>query len=293
MAGLVKLFKQKWNGPMEPTESFAGRTIVVTGSNTGLGFEAALKFVNLGASKVILAVRSVQKGEDARRLIERSTGRRHCVEVWPLDMTDYSSIQSFADRAHKLERLDIAVLNAGVFSANFNIDRYGWERTVQVNTLSTTLLALLLLPKLKASQTSSSTPVLEFVSSGTHKMTTWSDEARAAEKPMDYFNQQTHFSANKQYAASKVFLMCALPHIANLATPVDSKPTVNVTSVCPGACKSSLGRDYIRWWAKPLIWLFFALFFRSASQGARTLVSGTTLGEKGNAAFWQHDKLQE
>ncbi|KAF5988825.1 retinol dehydrogenase 12 [Fusarium bulbicola] len=64
-----------------PTTSFQGQTIIVTGSNTGLGLEAARHFVRLDAELVILAVRSLEKGEAAKASIEASTKRKNVVQV--------------------------------------------------------------------------------------------------------------------------------------------------------------------------------------------------------------------
>lgn len=96
----------------EPTKSFAGQTVVVTGSNTGLGREAARHFVRLDAAKVILAVRSIKKGEDAQTDIEQTTGKKGVVEVWQLDMANYDSVTAFAKRCESLDRLDVVMENA-------------------------------------------------------------------------------------------------------------------------------------------------------------------------------------
>lgn len=96
----------------EPEKSFAGQTIIVTGSNTGLGLEAARHFVRLNASKVILAVRTIKKGEDAKSSIEQTTGRTGVVEVWQLDMANYESVKQFAKRCEGLDRLDVVLENA-------------------------------------------------------------------------------------------------------------------------------------------------------------------------------------
>jgi NAD(P)-dependent dehydrogenase (short-subunit alcohol dehydrogenase family) len=65
-----------------PTSNFGGQTVVVTGSNTGLGLEAARHIVRLGADKVILAVRNTSKGEAAAQDILASTkARKNVVEV--------------------------------------------------------------------------------------------------------------------------------------------------------------------------------------------------------------------
>jgi NAD(P)-dependent dehydrogenase (short-subunit alcohol dehydrogenase family) len=85
-------------------------------TQVGLGFEAALKFAQCDADRVVLAVRSIAKGEQAQKEIERRTGRKGCISVWKLDMADYASIQAFAKRADtELDHLDIAVLNAGEY----------------------------------------------------------------------------------------------------------------------------------------------------------------------------------
>jgi hypothetical protein len=68
-----------------PSQSFNGQTVIVTGSNTGLGLEAARHFTRLGASKVILAVRSISKGQEAQKSIEQTTHRLGVCEVWQLD----------------------------------------------------------------------------------------------------------------------------------------------------------------------------------------------------------------
>jgi NAD(P)-dependent dehydrogenase (short-subunit alcohol dehydrogenase family) len=60
--------------PADPVVSFVGKTILVTGANTGLGFQAAVKYAALGASSLILAARSLQKGEAAKNEIVRRTG---------------------------------------------------------------------------------------------------------------------------------------------------------------------------------------------------------------------------
>lgn len=209
-------------------------------------------------------------------------------------MMSYDSIRSFAERVtSELDKVDIAIMNAGVAFATYATSIYGWERTLQVNTISTTLLALLLLPKLRASSSTDHKSTLEFISSGLHSLVKWTDEEKAAKQPLDLFNQKQTFSPNKQYASSKLFFMCALSHIAKLAeAPGTNEPEVYVTSVCPGLTQSNLARDALRWWLMPLFWIAGFLFMRTAEQGARTYVSGATLEHRGHGQFWQHDKIK-
>lgn len=155
-----------------PQNDFSGQIIIVTGANVGLGREAARHFVRLNAKKVILACRDTTKGEDARADITRSTGRDDVVEVWPLDLSSFDSVREFCRRAADLERVDVVVENAGVAVVSPSADLVeGYERTITVNVISTFLMALLLLPKLRRTALRFNTqPRLVVVSSEAHFM---------------------------------------------------------------------------------------------------------------------------
>ena len=74
----------------------AGKTVVVTGANSGLGLAAATKLADAGA-KVVLAVRDVSKGAAAKEQILGAT-QRGIVEVSELDLGDLASVKAFAKR---------------------------------------------------------------------------------------------------------------------------------------------------------------------------------------------------
>lgn len=143
---------QPHNLPLLATEeSTAGKTYIVTGANTGLGFEASKHLVSLGAKKVILAVRSVPSGEAAKKKIDEATGKATVAEVWALDLSSYESVKAFARRATtELDRIDAVIENAAVATGEQK-SAEGYHIGLTVNVLSTFLLAVLLLPKLKES----------------------------------------------------------------------------------------------------------------------------------------------
>jgi len=151
-----------------PEKKFTGQTIIITGANVGLGLEAARHFVRLEAAKVILAVRTISKGEAAKKSIEDSTKRTGVVEVWEIDQENYGSVVMFAKKAQSLERLDVAILNAGLMTPEFNMAE-GHEKMILVNVISTFLLALLLIPKLRETAVNfNKAPVLTCTGSFTH-----------------------------------------------------------------------------------------------------------------------------
>ena len=98
MSFFYNLLHAKLFPPVNPTVSFAGKVVLVTGANCGLGFEAATKFVTLGATTIILACRNPKKGEAAVAAIEQRTGITGVLWSWELDMNSYASVQALATR---------------------------------------------------------------------------------------------------------------------------------------------------------------------------------------------------
>ena len=140
--------------PLPPASDFKSQiengTFIVTGSNTGLGYEAALALVAQGAARVILAVRSQSKGDDAVSRIEKSTGVKGVAKVWILDMSSYASILAFGEKVQALDRLDGISENAAVAYDTFvTAGEKDIEITNMVNVLGTMLLAALVFPKLQ------------------------------------------------------------------------------------------------------------------------------------------------
>lgn len=305
MEFVTEFLKARIYPPAETKPSFTGKIVIVTGANTGVGYEAALKFAQGGASRLILAVRTLKKGEDAKRRIETSLGTSKAasmtaIDVWELDMLSYPSIQTLAARASReLTRLDSAILNAGISPAVYEESAYGYEKTEQVNVLSTTLLALLLLPKMRESKTADFTPVLELVSSG---MAYYTSQLMpyGSEGPIHAYSAalKKRWNPLTAYGISKVFLEFAKVGLTDLVTRKPKSEDSNragddvfVISVCPGPTKSDLARDQTGILMRIVV-AIMSFFQRSTEQGSRTYISGVMQGEKGQGGFWQHDKLK-
>ena len=161
--------------PPYPTTSWVGKTVIVTGSNVGLGREAARHFARLGAEKVILAARNLEAAEKAKGSIEATTKcGADVVECWALDLCSYDSVKEFAARCKTLSRLDCLLENAGVSKYRFRMVPGALdELQITTNVVSTFLLAFLLLPKLKETALKFNTlPHLTIVTSELHHQTT-------------------------------------------------------------------------------------------------------------------------
>ncbi|KAF9023894.1 NAD(P)-binding protein [Hymenopellis radicata] len=145
-----------------------GKTVIVTGANIGLGFEACKHFAKMNAARVILACRSIDKGSTALAQLKAETGYSGG-EVWQVDFSSFASVSAFADRADReLDRLDILVENAATaIWGPFEFTEDGWETCLEANCLGQELLAFRLLPLLKrTAEQHSGTPRLVIVTSG-------------------------------------------------------------------------------------------------------------------------------
>ncbi|KAF9892912.1 hypothetical protein FE257_000504 [Aspergillus nanangensis] len=243
MAALLRLLRTQYTPPAEPTVSFAGKTVVLTGATAGLGFEAAVKFLNLGVSSLILGSRNIERGKAVKAELERQTNRMGVVEVWELEMNSFQSVKSFATRVNQeIEHLDIALLNAGLWNREFTVSAEGWEESLQVNTLSTSLLAILLLPKLRESSSTTNPAHLSVVSSQQF-VRVKAIGLRTQGPLLKHLNDAQNFGGPKQYGISKLLLEYVLKTVANLGRNEDGTVPVIVNTISPGFCKSSLGLD--------------------------------------------------
>jgi len=117
--------------------SFTGRTIIITGANSGLGAVTARELARNGA-KIIMAVRNTDKGRAAAQQINGE------VEVRQLDLQDLSSVRAFADG---IDRADVLINNAGIMAAPYAVTVDGFESQIGTNHLGHFALTNLLLPK--------------------------------------------------------------------------------------------------------------------------------------------------
>lgn len=98
--------------PVPQSIDLSGKTVLVTSSNVGLGLEVIRQLISFGASRVIMGVRTISKGQTAREdLLSGSLNQNCIIEIWELDLESFASVAAFAQRARSLDRLDIVLPN--------------------------------------------------------------------------------------------------------------------------------------------------------------------------------------
>lgn len=249
--------------------SLTGKVAIITGANSGLGFESARQLLTLGLSRLVLAVRSMQKGRDAASKLGLANPAA-IIDVWALDMESYDSIQAFARKCDaELSRIDYAILNAGISPINFSTTRStGHETAIQVNHISTILLTILLLPILKSKSRRDNPARLTVVNSVTAHLCKFPNRHQRPLLPSFDDTKITPWDAEERYGVSKLLPQLFLVELTEHVKSTD----VVINMVDPGLTKGTgLARD-----AKGAILVaskaFFAIAGRPVDKGAATYV---------------------
>ncbi|OTB09487.1 hypothetical protein M426DRAFT_80076 [Hypoxylon sp. CI-4A] len=285
------LYRQLFVTPLLPTDvDLEGKTAIVTGSNTGIGFECARQLLDLHVSKLIIAVRNESKGEGSKaRLISDRRVEPSIIEVWKLDMESYDSISTFVERAKALDRLDIAVLNAGVMNQKHHITAItGHEQTIQVNVLSTALLSIQLLPLLKPRSPSEPPGRLVAVSSD---MASWAKFREKDSTPLlPALDRLESFDVPERYSLSKLLGQLFVSELAKHVPP----SAVLITMPNPGLCYGTgLGVAPGGNIVDSVAGLLKRVFGRSPSVGARTLTDAAVHhGVEAHGQYLEDCKIQ-
>ncbi|RYC57591.1 hypothetical protein CHU98_g8629 [Xylaria longipes] len=228
------------------TPQLSESIIIVTGANTGLGYEACEHLSQLGVGKLIMACRDTTKGKAAKKNILASTSKpESSIDVWHIDMDSYESIEAFASSASELPRLDgtvIVLANAGLMTTQFGLSE-GNERNLNVNVISTFLLYLLLLPKMRESQKlTGNISRFTIPNSALHYMAPLDELKPGNRKIMERLNDPKTSSMAGRYSLSKLLVLFAVREFAERSKS-SGKGSFIINTPNPSFCKSSLAKE--------------------------------------------------
>jgi retinol dehydrogenase-12 len=146
-----KTFKKVSTGPSVPesflTQSLKSKNVIVTGSNTGIGFATAETLAKMGAT-VVIASRDVKKAKKAADEINKKLGEERAIFIAPLNLNDLTSVTTFAEKANKIE-IHYLINNAGVMGCPHDVTAQGWEVEFGVNHIGHFHLTMSLIENLK------------------------------------------------------------------------------------------------------------------------------------------------
>ena len=226
------------------------KTVIITGANSGIGFEIAKTALNKGA-KVVMACRNAQRAEKAKEDLISQTGSNNiAIELY--DQSDNKSVHSFANTIkEKYSDFHALILNAGIFMPNEIVDEFHISTVYRTNFLGAQLLLIDLKDFLK--ETSSEKRIII--------------QGSLASFPYKYKNKDKliygEFKPFKQYCLSK---LC----ISNLYTYYrdnNDNPYLKYLLCEPGAASTNLFRDFKKWF-KSITYIFLKVFCSTAIEGS-------------------------
>jgi len=232
----------------------SGKTIIVTGGNGGLGYQAVKAYAEKGA-KVIMACRNSAKGEEAKKQIIGIYPTAD-ITVMELDLMDLSSVRSFATKFTQSQtRLDILLNNAGIMMGPYGLTKDGFENQIGTNHLGHFALTGLLLEMLKKTPKSR----VVSVSSIAHKNGVMNYENLLYEKGDGY-------TPMKAYSRSK---LCNLLFTYQLQRFFESNNFDCMAVVAhPGVSSTNLFHQMASKWVLKLIDPLFQAATQPAAMGA-------------------------
>ncbi|XP_058124692.1 WW domain-containing oxidoreductase [Anopheles ziemanni] len=243
----------------------SGKVALITGANTGIGFETA-RSLALHGCEIIMACRDEQgtRAAIAKIVDEKEAAGLRCKFV-PLDLANLHSTKRCAEEVKKLcKHIDMLILNAGVFALPHSLTEDGYERTFQVNHLSHFYLTNLLMDLFDL------TTRIVVVSSESHRMSTLPASGLSES---DLCPPQHRFWSMIAYNNSK---LCNVLFAMELAKRLKQRGT-SVFVLHPGNMVSSaLSRN---WWFYRFLFALVRPFTKSLQQAASTTVYCATAHE--------------
>ncbi|MGD9993640.1 MAG: oxidoreductase [Salinivirgaceae bacterium] len=245
------------NWTTESIPDLTGKTIIITGANSGLGLEASRQLSLKGAT-VIMAVRNRDKGEKAIQEIKKQHPQAS-LDLIPLDLADLDSVHAFASEfQEKYSQLDVLINNAGVmFPPKRELSKQGFEIQFAINHLGHFALTGLLLKMFKTSPGSR----VVSQSSMAHKM--------MGDIHFDDLQGEKNYQKMKFYAQSKLANLLFTYELDRLFKAHNINAIA--TAAHPGLSATNLFRS-----SGSLVEFFSSLIGQKASWGALPVLRAAT-----------------
>ena len=257
-------------GDVESVQSATKKTCIITGANTGIGYETTLAMLQKDY-KVICAVRNKEKMEKARESLAQTLGVNSGlvdIEIEALDLNDQNSIEAFAKKFMDSENgLDVLINNAGVMATPEMKTKDGFEYQIGVNHLGHFKLTNMVLPKLLESQRDAR---IVNVSSEAHRF-------GKLEKNDLFYEKAGSYNNWKSYGQSKLANILFANELQRKLEREKDVTYVSVNSLHPGAVDTELGRylydmDKKPQWYEEIIFNIIRQTMKTPAQGAETSV---------------------
>jgi NAD(P)-dependent dehydrogenase (short-subunit alcohol dehydrogenase family) len=260
--GVLDLFKKQIPiGKLHNDERLDGKTCMVTGANSGLGYAVAVQMAQRGAH-VIMACRSgiPNAGEQAK-----SDSGSNNIEMMSVDLSDLESIDRFVEQLKiKKITLDICVFNAAVVPSGSYKTKSGFDQMFLVNYLSTFKLANALINNAIIKKNEGNAPRIIFVSSESHR----------TNQEIDFENlgKYEEYTMGKVMALYGYYKLMLTSFAIELSKRMNtSNVQISVFALCPGPVNSNIAKAAPKIFM-PLLKFIFNIFFKDPKDAAEPVM---------------------
>ena len=263
ISGIRDLFatRERVDG-LRDDERLDGRTVLITGSSSGLGLASAIQIAKLGAS-VIMACRSgiPERGEEVKRMSGNAN-----VRMVHVDLSDLDSIDAMIDTLERDGvRVDVLICNAAMVPSGARKSPQGLEEMFVVNYLSKFYLVNKFMSRGLLADRIGGWPRIIIVSSESHRNPEGFDWGSFGRYEVYGMREVIH-----RYGYFKLLLTTFAVELSRRLNQ-EGQEVLPVRSLCPGPVNSNIAREAPKVFT-PLLKLVFSVFFRTAEKACEPVV---------------------
>jgi len=269
LAGFFDLFrKQDLNIRLKDTDRIDGKTCLVTGANSGLGFALAVDLANRGGHVIMACRRQIPEAAEKVKILSGSNK----VEMKYLDLSKIDTIHHFCDELIQEGRqIDICILNAGVALPRSRKTPSGLEELFLVNYLSNVILTSRLLKdgtlpndSIAKNKKKSNARIL-FISSDSHRGSSYVD--------YEEFGKYIEYGVSKGMEYYSYYKLVANTYFTELSRRLNKNntPDIGIHIICPGPVNTNIVKE-APWLLRKILRGIFFIIFKSPKTAARAVV---------------------
>lgn len=262
LAGFYDRFRrQELKSRLMETDNFNGKTVLITGANSGLGFAIATQAAQRGANLIMACRRQIpEAGEKVKKLSGSDN-----IEMRFLDLSKINIIHNFVDNLGRDKIvLDVVILNAASAASHSRKTESGQDELFLVNYFSNFILTNLLLNKGIIQPDSTNQPRIIFISSDSHR----------GASAIDYneFGKYFDYGVSKAISNYSYFKLVLNTFATELSRRINKEKTVvQINCICPGPVNTNIIRE-VPFPIRVILRGIFSVIFRSPSKAAPPVI---------------------
>jgi NAD(P)-dependent dehydrogenase (short-subunit alcohol dehydrogenase family) len=269
LTGFLDLFrKQDLSKRLSDSDRIDGKTCLVTGANSGLGFALAVDLAKRGGHVIMACRREIPEAGEKVKKISKSEK----VEMRYLDLSKIDAIHNFCDELKKEKRsIDVCILNAGVALPKARKTLSGLEELFLVNYLSNVILTSRLLSDgtiandILAKNGKESKSRILFISSDSHQGSSYVD--------YEEFGKYIDYGVSKGMEYYSYYKLVANTYFTELSRRINQNNNIDVGIhvICPGPVNTNIVKE-APWLLRKILRGIFYIIFKSPETAAKAVV---------------------